>query len=461
MKIRLYIILSLLVISATPQAARLPFEIPPSGQPQELIGNMDMMGPTALAFDSRNRPYLFDARWPKHFGYILTLREGKWVKLSYESALRELFPSLRPPSRPFLHARGTIVFDDQDGLYFIITVPKSGGGRSKRFQSVLIYSPDLGESFQAYRLPRGRTSLELRVGHNRLTAPPAISVSVPRQRVSYIKWGRRSRFSVILPRKEGNRLQIPAPVTVSDNALAAGTGHSGGTSFAVTTGRYTHVVYTEVPNSARGGNPTYAATIDRDTGRVVSRTFLVTADPEKPDNHSRPVITVDSSLYLHVIAGSHNGDFHYLRSLKPDATDAGWTSPEVLRGERRTYQGLVCDLDDRLHLVYRAHPSLRYQRRSADDQGWSPSLELVRAPRGHRGYTVFYHRLAIDRIGTLYLAFTFFDRKLRERGDFPQALITSTDGGRTWQLARTRDVAARVVQPVAVTEDDRTLSLGE
>jgi hypothetical protein len=50
-----------------------PFVMPPSEQPEQLIAGMDLEGPSALVFDSRNRPYMFESREPEHFGYLLTL----------------------------------------------------------------------------------------------------------------------------------------------------------------------------------------------------------------------------------------------------------------------------------------------------------------------------------------------------------------------------------------------------
>jgi hypothetical protein len=38
-----------------------PFQVPPAAQLDELFGRMDFEAPSTLAFDSANRPYMFDS----------------------------------------------------------------------------------------------------------------------------------------------------------------------------------------------------------------------------------------------------------------------------------------------------------------------------------------------------------------------------------------------------------------
>jgi hypothetical protein len=90
-----------------------PFSIPPHGKPELLLGNIDLEAPTAMAFDSRNRPYLLNCRNPKSFGKIRTVRDGEWVTLS----VSHLFERSSVPTERNMHAPGTIVIDDSDGIY--------------------------------------------------------------------------------------------------------------------------------------------------------------------------------------------------------------------------------------------------------------------------------------------------------------------------------------------------------
>ena len=412
-----------------------PFEIPPSGQAEKLVPDSDGKGPTAMAFDSRNRPYLINNRNPAAFGLIETVRNGEWVTLSFRDAMAGGLPDQRNRK-----ATGQLVIDDDDALYTI-----------KRGK--LVYSADLGKTFQTYPL-RG-ASLEVRCSPWQTMETPAIQVmtngrSMDRrgQRESHMAWwARRGTLSVLLPTKQGNRLELGEPILITEDCGARGGGsHSGGTSGAVTLGRKTHVVYAKSPEDVRsGGNPIHIATIDRDSRTVTAREFLVNAPPDKSDVHTSPTLTVDEDGYLHVLSGSHGQPFFYTRSLKPNDITAGWTEPVQLKG-RQCYASLVCDADNRLHSVFREwipHASLGYSHASAPNCDWRGPETLVHGanPKGVRGYGIFYHRLFIDRASNLYLRFTFLEFTTGKDGDYPEALIVSHDGGANWQLADRQTLA--------------------
>jgi hypothetical protein len=179
---------------------------------------------------------------------------------------------------------------------------------------------------------------------------------------------------------------------------------------------------------------------------VVARRFLVTASPNAADVHSTPVVAADSNGHLHVLAGAHNGSFFYLRSRKPDDIEGGWTKPaKVSSGQ--TYATLICDRRDVLHTVYRVHPRLYHQQKPAGARTWSKRRVMVNPPPGHQGYSIFYHRLFIDRAGALYLSFTFWETRTREKGRYPRALAVSEDGGATWRLATTEVFRRRATGP--------------
>jgi len=419
--------LMLLMIGSTTAANRQPFDIPPHGKPEQLLGDIKMNAPTAMAFDSQNRPYLLNNRNPESFGLLATVRNGEWVTFSLRSVLGEK----KLLEKRTMHAFGELVIDDDDALY--ATIAKT-----------LIYSPDLGETLKAYPVDG---TLELRVGPNSLNAPPAISLITNKQRVDrgpvrlpeMAWWAQRSTLSLLLPTKDEQGLILGEPILISDNCLVAGSGgHSGGTSFAVTTAGKTHVVYAELPEDPRtGGSPIHISTVDRKTRAVVAEEFLVTAMPIKANGHARPTITVDSKGYLHVISGAHQGhSFFYMRSLEPNDITGGWTLPVRMSG-RQTYASIVCDEKDQLHSVYRdfrPRPTLGYATASAADGEWGSPTMLVDSNTDLK-YGIFYHRLFIDRASTLYLSFTFWEHATGAEGDYPEALAVSTDYGRTWQIA--------------------------
>ena len=423
---RWLILLSIPFVITCAHAGDLPFRIPPEGEPEQLGGELKYERPTAMAFDSRNRPYMFNACEPELFGHILTLRDGGWERLSYLNALKEKYPNLAPPNERDLHAPGTLTIDDTDNLYAIIYV----SGRP-----VLVFSPNLGESFQVYKLPGGprRAFLEVRTGNNDLSQPPAIGTLAHRKDYP-TRWTAYYDLSVILPARTENGLDLGKPIQVTDRCFGV-SNHSGGYSFAVTTGAKTHVTYAEIPEEPETGNPTFVATIDRGSRKLTAREFLVDAHPRKADVHSTPVIAADSEGFLHVLAGAHGGSFQYLRSRAPESITSRWTDPVSLGG-RQTYATLICDAEDTLHTVFRIHPRLLQQSKSAGRE-WSGKQALATAPKGHRGYTIFYHRLFIDQRGKPYLSFTFWEQDTRAEGRYPRVVITSDDGGETWELATT------------------------
>jgi len=446
---RLILVLALFAVAAAmaapkpaPRAA--PFVMCPSGKADELVGGIRYEGPSALAFDSRNRPYLFHTREAASCGIITTLREGKWRRLSYLAAIRKARPKFTgftaTPDQRHVHALGSMTIDNADALHAVVGIREGDAHRP-----VLVYSPDLGGSFQAYGLPGapGQAFLETRVGHNDLSRPPAIGMLTFRK-AHPARWTAYHDLTITAPVRKGDRLELPPPAHVTADCFGI-SNHSGGYSFAVTTGRKTHLVFGEIPAKATGGNPTYAATYDRETGKIVAKTFLVTALPRGVDVHSTPVIAVDASRRLHAIAGAHGQSFFSLRSLKPDRIDAGWTKPAPV-GSRQTYAALLCDRSNTLHCVFREWKSgvatLSYQTRPAEAEApWSKSVTLVYAPGKQKGYGIFYHRAFFDRAGAIYVSFTFNAQK---GGAYPRALMVSEDAGRTWRPATTDTFARRV-----------------
>jgi hypothetical protein len=413
-----------------------PFVMPPSGKPDVSTLSMDLEGPTALAFDSRNRPYMFERREPEHFGYILTLRDGAWVRLNYLKALQAAFPEIIPPNKRYHQALGSIAIDGKDRLYAVIVAKTKG--KLKR-QWYLLYSENMGKRFQVTELP-GMSFLETYTGHNDLDLPPAVGC-LQKRKNHPARWTSYHDLKVFFPTKDENGLQLGKPVHVSADCFGV-SNHSGGYSFAVTRNAKTHIVYAEIPEDGIG-NPTYVATIDRRTMRVAARKFLANAPPMEVDVHSTPVITADNAGILHVLTGAHNNPFLYTQAISADTVNRGWSKPAPQTRDRQTYATLVCDSYGRLHSVYRQHGSLRYVYKSPNAPAWSKPVEIVKQPRDHRGYTIFYHRLFIDRADALYLSFTF---RTQEKGLYPRVLAISDDNGKSLRLATTQDMQARVIR---------------
>jgi hypothetical protein len=78
---------------------------------------------------------------------------------------------------------------------------------------------------------------------------------------------------------------------------------------------------------------------------------------------------------------------------------------------------------------------------------WGPAQSLIVGPVP--GYSIFLHKLTIDRRGNLYLAYRYSTSNAEYRDVFlaenPQdAVLTSGDGGNTWKLAQTSDFLGRM-----------------
>ena len=116
-----------------------------------------------------------------------------------------------------------------------------------------------------------------------------------------------------------------------------------------------------------------------------------------------------------------------------------------------TYPSLVCGPDDTLHAVFRFwkqkqppfplshHATLAYQRKRPDGP-WEAPQVLIVSPFSE--YSVFYHRLTIDRRGRLWLSYDYWSTFWFYRNDLPtnrRALLVSPDGGQAWRLAAADD----------------------
>jgi hypothetical protein len=161
---------------------------------------------------------------------------------------------------------------------------------------------------------------------------------------------------------------------------------------------------------------------------------------------------MDQRGYLHVIIGTHGRPFQYARSRQPNDSSAGWTQPRVIgEGLKQTYIGLVCSNDNTLHVVYRlwrygepfphsTHATLAYQRKRPG-QPWDTPRLLAISPFSE--YSIFYHRLTLDRQGRLFLSYDYWSTFWFYRNDHPgdrRTLLMSPDGGQTWKLAEDKDL---------------------
>lgn len=419
----------------------LPLTLRPYQHENEQFGYLpDYPLENQLYFDPGNRPFTMTSRG------IALLEDGRWIDAPWRSAVQE---TASGPNRSAYRLTGTkIAFDRSDGVYAL----GSAGSRT-----ALLHSTDGGKTFSTYPLPDrdnpARThDFEQFSGHNPLDGPPpivryALTGSDPK-----LFWRRLHDLELLVPKFEDGRLTVGEPILISHKCIGLSL-HSGIPSSVVSRGDRVHVIWAEAtePTEKVPGVPTYVVTYNRATGALGTPALVGYGAPPN-DIHNSPSITMDSQGYLHVLAGTHGRPFQYARSLEPNDASSGWTEAEpVGKDLPQTYIGLVCGPDDTLHLAYRLwrygqsphphshHATLAYQRKPSG-KPWEEPRVLIVPPFSE--YSVYYHRLTIDRNGRLFLSYDHWSTFWFYRNDHfgrRRSLIMSADGGTNWQLANDLD----------------------
>jgi len=387
-----------------------------------------------MYFDPANRPYVAGSR------ALHTMRDGQWRTLPYleaEGRAKGAAVSLRSSK---------VAFDSAERVYLIV---RAGG------KPALLRSTDHGRTCALAPIPGdGAFDIEQFSGHNTPDGPPPIIRVTRTKKDPKLIWRSLNDLSLIIPQERPDgTIDMGEPILVTRKCIGLCL-HSGIPSFVVSRGRKVHVAWGEATDPAEKvpGVPTYVATYDRDTASL-GAPVLIGYGPPANDVHNSPCITMDSQGRLHVLVGTHGRTFKYARSLKPNDASGGWTETEAVGTElSQTYVGLVCDRDNTLHLVSRLW---RYDRQhhafggyatlahmtKRPDEPWSAPRILVAA--AFANYSIFYHRLTVDRLGRPFLSYDYWstywfyrnDRRVRRR-----RLLTSGDGGRTWKLATNADL---------------------
>jgi hypothetical protein len=323
-----------------------------------------------------------------------------------------------------------------------------------------LYSADAGKTFSAAVTdpPQSATQADIEqfAGHNLPAGPAPFVVATQTGGPDPENfWRRVNDLNLYLPHFEAGELTLGASIPVSQQAIGISS-HSGIPSAIASAGDRVHVIWGEAtdPGVEVPGVPAFVATWDRSENRWLGEPRRVGYGPPANDVHNTPSLVIDSAGYLHTLTGTHGEPFAYARSLAPHTAHEGFTEPVLVEdGLRSTYVGLVCGPDDTLHLVFRAwkddglyHPQSHYAnlgyKRKPKDGDWEPMQRLAVAPFSE--YSIWYHRLTIDRRGRLFVSFdvwsTFWFYRTDHVGQHRKTIMSS-DGGDTWQLLRSRDLA--------------------
>jgi photosystem II stability/assembly factor-like uncharacterized protein len=430
------------------------------------------------AFDEAGRAYLRSRTSSgAETSYVHTRIAGAWVRLDFLAALRAAYPSFVRTVGAGGLRNDSIVFDRQGRAYNPISLVLDDGTT----RNALLVSWDHCRTWRVFKLPRGTFTTERRVGHNELDGPPFLAVwrtSGPPD----LPGSQTNTLFVTQPRLEGERLVLPPLIKVTARCLGLSR-DSGGASFAVTRNGKTWFAWSETTPKGKSGTPNYLSTYDHATHTVSGRRRLAIT-PRRSDPHNKPGVCLDSAGRLHVIAGGHGSPALYMHSLAPLSADLGWTAPvpvlstgwtsatdPAAQEGRQTYPAFVCDGRDVLHLVTRQwrrgvdayHGGKGYgalvHQSCAVGGAWSEPEVVVTA--AHTGYSVFFHKLALDARDRLFLscsyqggpelkqeralsaALALLGRTQLRPGKYRRRmLLVSEDGGGTWRFSTDADLEA-------------------
>jgi photosystem II stability/assembly factor-like uncharacterized protein len=469
-----------------------PFVLAPLIGPWEQYGYAPDYVRYVPTFDSENRAYIRSRTSNAHHtSYVHTLVDGVWTRLDFRAALRAAYPDLTGTVGGGWRGPG-VIFDSQDRAYNPLRINLEDGTT----RNVLMVSWDRCRTWKVFELPDGLFAVEHWVGHNELDGPPFLAIWEP-SGLPPVKGGQRNALWVTKPRLEGEELVVPPLTHVTDECVGLNK-DAGGASFAVTHGGTTYFVWGEATPAGSYGVPTYISAYDHATGAVSDKRLLAVTPPAN-DLHNKPGICSDGEGYLHVVAGTHNAPVLYTRSLQPLSIDAGWSAPQRMPAAeevapyapadepRQTYNAFVCDSHDTLHLVTRQFREWTGEDGVVRTYGalihhslpkggvWSyPNLILIGADTG---YSIYYHKLALDHLDRLYLSLSYAGGqelnlaksraaglKLLGRSELVlgkyrrRLLLVSHDAGLTWRLADDADLAA---PGTVLREDSSVARLGD
>ena len=383
-------------------------------------------------FNKQNRPFIRTSKG------VTSLSNGKWETAGFS----------QPVSSPHAGGWTKVAFDEEGDVYALAL---------KEEQPVLLHSDDGGETFSSYDIPGSNThssfDIEQFSGHNIPKGPPPIVRYTRTEEDEDHFWRRWGDMELLIPKKTKHGIDWKDPVLISEKCLGVSS-HSGLPSSIVSRGSKIHVAWGEAtdPEKDVPGVPAYVTTYQRETGKLEKPVIVGYGAPPN-DVHNTPSITMDSTGHLHVLTGTHGNTFKHAHTLDPNNIQGGWTEAKpVGKDLRQTYIGMVTGPDNTLHLVFRLWRSnttyfpnsyfaaLAYMSKNPGEP-WSEPRTLVVAPFSN--YSIYYHRLTIDRKGRLFLSYDYWSTYWFYRTDHRgrrRTLLMSPDGGKNWEYVSKEDL---------------------
>ena len=449
---------------------------------RELFGYNPRFLPNIVTFDFYNRPVIRvgvhdPANHPNHatlyhsskaidHSYIQTLNiDGEWITLSLSNLMEEKVANWNNDqiySGSFQGRHEMVVFDGSGDAYTIVKSANNGSFLLHGNKDMTDWDVKPLGYHNYYQMERNATSK---------------CQAIFAQKETKYEDTVESIISLILLQKDpAGILNIQEFEITSDlkeipegdkkkGHLFGAPSHSGMGDLLVTVGNKTHIVYGSTRHDANDatGTPQYIVTFNH-IDQIPTAPFLLGTTKSlgggnKTDVHNGPAIVVDSGGFLHVMLGSHNQPFKYLKSLHANRADE-WTEAVEVRNiatDKHTYVSLVIDPEDTLHLVSRKRAknsvnSLHYMQKKTSDSSWIDKGELVISKPEH--YSIWYHKLTVDEKGRLFLTYFYYsnDFTCEEHEAYeekwpeecpcdPKAhdpvILMSSDGGSNWNLAQT------------------------
>ena len=452
---------------------------PPSGQPLQPAPPVPATSPAyecnLPSFDAANRAYIRSRTVAQDVTeYAFAQAADQFRRTSLLDAVRRAYPGFRATVNAGGWAGEAIEADALGRLYTLLEIRVGTAG----LRNLLLYSTDGGRSWRVLTLPftpprlspdgrnDGTCASEHLAGFNLRGEPPLIAVWKP---VADWPGYRACRMAlyVLQPRFEGDRLVLPDPVLVSDQALGL-VQAAGGASFAATVGATTYIAWAEVAPVGRPGLAHLRRRLrpdDRDARRAAAGGHGAPRQRRPHDARHRgrqqrpaprPLGRPQHAVHVHAHAGSrrpHDLESSGARSCLPATVRPGDTGAG---SGRQTYVSLVCTPDDALVVVYRQwrrgvdqafggqpYHALSVQRLEPGG-AWSEPQRLVFGRR-FKGYAQYYQKMTVDRRGRIYLSLNYFrphdwprDQRWANRYHHRMILI-SEDGGDTWRFATLGD----------------------